>query len=101
MKAAICGDWFNHTRNFVRLSMHPPTLTPPHDHPLFSYVRVVEGVLHNCGSSLEKRIGVMVAQLIAIPVLLYALAQLWCCGRLRPVRSGITFLIFIVSIPLL
>jgi hypothetical protein len=51
------------------------------------------------GSSQQSGAGVLVAQLLAIPILLYALQQSWQTGRFRTARLGIVALIFVVMVP--
>jgi len=53
------------------------------------------------GSSQEAGTGVMVAQVLAIPVLLYALWQADRSGRLKSARWSIALVLAIVSIPAL
>ena len=82
--------------------MHSRILAQPNDRPLLFLTCVLLSVCFiTGGSSQESGFGVMIAQLLAIPVLLYALMQAWRRSRLGPVRWSIGVLIFIVSIPLL
>ena len=82
--------------------MPAKTATPLPDRILLVLAGVLLSVCFICGgSSQETGLGVTIAQLLAIPVLLYALAQAWLGGHLAPARWSIAVVVLIVALPLL
>lgn len=51
------------------------------------------------GSSQQSGVGVLAAQLLAIPILLYAMLQAWQTGRFRTAQLGIAALALVVMVP--
>ncbi|GAA0708216.1 hypothetical protein GCM10009105_07600 [Dokdonella soli] len=82
--------------------MHSEAQAQRHDRPLFILMCVLLIVCFvTGGSSQESGIGVMSAQVLAIPVLLYALTRLIACKCLGSVRFGTGVVALIVLIPFL
>ena len=74
----------------------------PQGRPLFILTCVLLSVCFvSGGSSQESGVGVMIGQLLAIPVLFFALLKAWPSGRLAPVRWSVAVVAFVVLIPLL
>jgi hypothetical protein len=80
--------------------MPTPSLIEARDVKLLALMGLLLTVIFiSGGSSQQSGVGVLAAQLLAIPILLYSLLQAWQTGRLRNAQLGVGALVLVVMVP--